>query len=401
MSNIGYLVPEFPSQTHAFFWREVSALRGLGAEVTLVSTRRPPADACRHDFAARAREQTHYVFPPRWARTLATLARRPLRSTRALGYALGLVESSLARRLRTVALLPSAAELLAVAKERGIDHIHVHSCADAAHLAALCRILGGPAYSLTLHGDLPVYGTDHRAKARRAAFVSCVTTPLQRQLVEQVGLSPDNAPVIWMGVDTERFQDAGKREPRRGALRFVTVARLNPTKAHRHALAAMRKARDAGVELQYTIAGDGPERERIEEEVARHDLAAQVTLTGTVSESDVLTLLQTCDAFVLPSVGLGEAAPVSVMEAMACGMPVVCSRIGGTPDMITDGVDGFLVEQGDEQGIADRLTLLANDVGLRARIGAAARARAVDLFDARSTSARLLARIAAAHPTSP
>src|SRR5205807_1839053 len=128
---------------------------------------------------------------------------------------------------------------------------------------------------------------------------------------------------------------------------------------------------------------EGPYRTEIEEEVRRLGLADRVTMTGTMSEEAVLKLLREVDAFVLPSVGLGEAAPVSVMEAMACGLPVVCTIIGGTPNMITHGVDGLLVPQADEQALADSIMLLARDPDARRRLGQAARQRAVDCLVSR------------------
>ena len=118
-------------------------------------------------------------------------------------------------------------------------------------------------------------------------------------------------------------------------------------------------------------------------------------MTGTMSEAAVLELLQQADAFVLPSVGLGEAAPVSVMEAMACGLPVICSIIGGTPDMIRTGVDGLLIKQADEAALAEAMVLLAENVEERRRLGQAARERAVQFFDSRATARRLLEAIQA------
>jgi colanic acid/amylovoran biosynthesis glycosyltransferase len=372
-TKIGYVVPEFPGQTHIFFWREVVALREAGTEVTLLSTRRPPDDACRHAFAAEARKETHYVFPPRIVRSIVALLRRPIRSIRAASYALGLRESPLKRRLRILALLPCAAEMLEVSRERGLSHIHVHSCADAAHLAAMCRLLGGPTYSLTLHGDLAVYGTDHASKMRHAKCVTAVTAALRRQIVDQVGLPPERVPVIWMGVDTRRFNPPAQRDGEPGRLHVLTVARLNVNKGHRYALAAIRRVVDEGIDIRYTIVGEGPDRAQIESEVKRLNLQDRVTLTGTQSEDAILELLRRVDAFILPSVGQGEAAPVSVMEAMACGLPVICSIIGGTPDMITTGVDGILTPQAGENEIADALRLLAGNVAERTRLATAAR----------------------------
>ena len=91
--------------------------------------------------------------------------------------------------------------------------------------------------------------------------------------------------------------------------------------------------------------------------------------------------------------GLGEAAPVSVMEAMSCGLPVICSRIGGTPDMISDGIDGFLTPQADEEAIFAAISQLADDLALRKRLGDAARARAEREFDHVAMAKQLLNHI--------
>ncbi len=391
--SIGYLVPEFPSQTHVFFWREILALRQAGVLVHLISSRRPPAGACRHEFAEEAARQTYYLYPPRFFRAFGALMLRPLRTLKALRYVFGLRESPWKKRLKYCGALLCAADLLAHARERGYRHLHVHSCADTAHIAALCHILGGPTYSLTLHGDLPVYGTDHLSKMAGASFVACVTAPLRQQVRDQVGLPDERTGVLWMGVDTDAFRSDEARTYEPNRLHIVTVARLNAMKGHGHALAAMRQAVDRGCDVRYTIAGEGPHRPEIEAAIGRLGLADRVQMAGTLSETAVRALLQRADAFILPSVGLGEAAPVSVMEAMACSLPVIASIIGGTPDMITHGVDGLLVAQADEQGLADALVLLANDPGQRRRLGQAARARAVQVFDTRQTARRLLEAI--------
>ena len=99
------------------------------------------------------------------------------------------------------------------ARRAGVEHVHIHSCATAAHLGALGHILGDLNYSLTLHGDLPVYGTDHRAKMQRACFVSAVTRPLQKSLEAHIGPGRPY-PLIWMGVDTDRFRPAPDRAER-------------------------------------------------------------------------------------------------------------------------------------------------------------------------------------------
>ena len=105
----------------------------------------------------------------------------------------------------------------------------------------------------------------------------------------------------------------------------------------------------------------------------------------------MLELLQGADTLALTSIQQGEAAPVAIMEAMACGLAPICSIIGGTPDMIRDGEDGFLVPQEDVAAIARATRILATDPARRAAMGTAARATAERIFDHR-TNARALCR---------
>lgn len=388
--RIGYLIPEFPAQTHAFFWREAMALESLGIEVMFLSTRRPAEYASRHAFTDAAVARTAYLFPPRAGAALRHLAARPVGTARALSYLAGLRESPWRDRLRGLAFLVAGAELARLARAAALDHIHVHSFANAAHVAALARLLDGPSYSLTLHGDLPVYGRDHAAKAARAAFLTTVTGPLAETVRAAIpGAEPA---VIAMGVDTDRFTPAPP--PPGPPLRLLSVARLNYVKGHVHLLRAMAALVGEGQDLHYVIAGDGPYRPEIEAEIARLGLNGRVEMTGSVGEERVLDLLRGAHVFALTSFGLGEAAPVAVMEAMACGLAVICSRIGGTGDMIADGTDGLLVPQQDEAAIAAALRRLA-DPDERARIGATARARAVRQFDYRARAADLAALIRA------
>lgn len=380
MARIGYLVPEWPTQTHAFFWRELSALRALGDEVVLLSTRRPDPKACQHHFAVEAHATTAYLFPPRLPTALRWLAVRPTQARAALAYIGALEESSLRQRGKVLALLLCAADLAARVEARSIEHLHVHSCADAAHVAALCHVLCGVPYSLTLHGDLPVYGVDHARKMAAAAFVVAVTRPLQQQLVQKVGLPVARAPVISMGVDTSAFQLV-PRPLMGGGLHVVTVARLHPNKGHFQVLAAVKRAREEGLDIRYSIAGEGPFRPGIEAKIKELGLSACVRMCGSIGEQEVLALLAASDLFVLASIGLGEAAPVSVMEAMATGMPVLCTKIGGTADMIHDGIDGLLVEQDDVPALLAAFRTLATDPAARARLGAAAREQACRTFD--------------------
>ena len=395
MLRLGYLVPEFPGQTHIFFWREIRVFRELGDAVHLLSTQKPSPLACRHEFAAGAISETHYLYPPSASDIAAWVATGCRGLTQVRSYLRDLSPTDLKGKVRRGALVAAAVDLLNWARRERLDHIHGHSCADSAHVLALARRMGGPPFSLTLHGDLAVYGSDHAPKMRDAAFVSAVGGHLREQL-EQIGVPAERIFVTCMGVDTTTLTSLGRdRSFTQGSLHLVTVARLNPVKGHAHAIVAIQRGLQRGLRLRYTIAGEGPHRSALLALIDELGLGSHVRLTGTLPENEVLKLLSEADAFLLPSVGHGEAWPVSVMEAMGTGLPVIASVIGATPEMISPGEDGLLVPQRDEEAILNNITLLANDVDKRRRIGEAARRTTERRFDVNATATALRNKILA------
>src|SRR4051794_11329477 len=151
-TRIGYLVPEFPGQTHTWIWRERRALEELGVEADLVSTRRPKLVV--HAWAEQAQRLTHYLVPfsRRDLREAAAALLRagPRNVGRCLLVALEVKNASIPQRLRLLALVGVAGRLAALARERGWSQLHVLSAGDAAHLAAFASYLTGIKYSLTL-----------------------------------------------------------------------------------------------------------------------------------------------------------------------------------------------------------------------------------------------------------
>ena len=119
-NRIAMLIPEFPNQTHAFFWREILAMEEAGAKVSILSTRRPAPEACPHAFREEAVARTTYLFPPRLGAVAAALLRRPGRSLRAVGYILGLQETPVLARVKLLALVLSALDLAAWCRQKSI-----------------------------------------------------------------------------------------------------------------------------------------------------------------------------------------------------------------------------------------------------------------------------------------
>ena len=376
--KLGYFVPEFPGQTHGFFWREIKHIEASGVEVRIISSSRPK-DATKHSFTVAAKSRTRYLRDLKFSEANLWL------QTAFLAFAIigsGVMQRLMGAgesRFRALMLVIFAARLKLICDQESIQHIHGHSCADVAYLLAISKIAGGPDYSVSLHGDLAVYGKGHDFKFDGAKFVACVTEALCEQVKNAVqGWSC--APVlIRMGIEPPCLSNVRKWSPS-GAIRLVTVSRLNPMKGHKYAIAAVRVLLEEGIDVTYDIIGEGEHEAEIRQQIIDSNLERSVHLIGPVANDIVATRLMEYDAFVLPSVGLGEAAPVAVMEAMSVGMPVLCSIIGGTPEMIEHGRTGYLFRQTDVDALVGIIRELALSPSLRAQTGANGKRHALENF---------------------
>lgn len=215
-----------------------------------------------------------------------------------------------------------------------------------------------------------------------------VSEDLNRWLGEVVRIPSAKTLFIKNGVDTDKYAPGGAAATdspwQPDDIVIGTVARVQDVKNHRLLVEALARLRALHPELaprvKLSIVGDGPLLPAVREQVAALGLQDAVWLPG--ARADIGALLQTFTMFALPS--LAEGTPVSMLEAMACGLPVVASRVGGIPEVVDDGVQGLLVPVGDVEALAQALARYAGDAELRAAHGRAARARVEERFSMRA-----------------
>lgn len=412
--KIGYLIPEFPAQTHNFFWRERQALQDLGLELQLISTRRPPLGLKAASWSDQAQRQTTYLFPPSPAMLRRSLLQLLQAGPRAWYTCISRVAQAqdldgkplpLRQKLRLMALLLPAAGLAYHSQQQGWRHVHVHSCADAANVAMFAAVLAPLTYSLTLHNPLSVYGPNQPQKWRSARFALVITEKIYHDVVKQLaGSLPPRLAIAPMGVDCDRFVRSQPYQAYSGTgpVRLFSCGRLNPCKGHQNLIAAVSQLRRQGLDVSLVIAGEDDQggsgyRSVLEALVRSLDLDRAVTLLGAVSEETVQQHLEQAHAFVLAS--SEEPLGVAIMESMAMAVPTIATDAGGVPELIENGVDGLLVPPGDVEALTAAIAHLLQDVALAQRLSSAGPRKIVAKFSHRRSASAIATLLAETRPT--
>lgn len=398
-ARIGYFIPEFPGQTHIFFWRERQILSEIGVETSLVSTRRPPKAISSHTWAKEAQKDTDYLAPL----TLQDLAgiviellkAGPIAWLNCLSIIARSKDTSLVQKLRLLMLVFVAAKLVRLAKVAGWNHIHVHSCADAANVAMFASILAGLSYSLSLHGPtLEVYGPNQEQKWHHAAFALAISEKLFREAKDTLGsFLPRQVLVAPMGVNLDNIKRHNPYIPwESGLCKIYSCGRLNPIKGHKDLIEMVSLLRQRGFDVCLQIAGDDEQggsgyRQELEKIIQDKEMSSYVELLGAVSEAQVRQGLEDAHLFALAS--LNEGIPVAVMEAMAMEMPVVATNVGGTSELVDDGLDAILVEPENPEEMADAIVKIMQNKELALCLSQEARKKIVAKFHHRVSAEAL------------
>jgi len=360
--RVAYLTTAYPKASHTFIRTEIRALEELGHEVHRFAIR-PVAEALVDPLDLEEEKRTtHCLAQPVATLIGAALTRalaRPAHFARALRTALALSARSERGLVRHLAYLVEACWLARVLQEREVGHVHVHFASNAAAVALLAHELGGPTFSMTVHGpgefDAPIgFSLDRKLAAAR--FVAAITSYCGAQLRRWA------APADWPKIHVVHCAvGAAYLEPSQpvdGASRSVVcVGRLTPQKGQLLLLDALAALRAEGIDLQLTLAGDGELRPALQQRIRELELEKSVTITGWVSSDEIRALLQKARALVLPS--FAEGLPVVIMEALAMGRPVVSTWIAGIPELVQPGECGWLITPGDPAALTDALREVA------------------------------------------
>jgi colanic acid/amylovoran biosynthesis glycosyltransferase len=292
--------------------------------------------------------------------------------------------------LRHLVYFAEACLLRRLLAECGARHLHVHFGTNAAATALLCRLLGGPAYSITIHGpeefDSP-QSLGLCEKIRHAAFVVAVSEFTRSQLYRWCDLADwAKIHVIRCGLDEVFLNAAAVPVPDRPKL--VNVGRLSEQKGQLLLVQAAAMLQERGCDFELVMVGEGSMRAEIEKQINDRGLSGHVRITGLLSNHEVRRELESARGLVLPS--FAEGLPVVIMETLALGRPVISTYVAGIPELVLPGVNGWLVPAGAAEPLVDAMAeLLSSSAAELDQMGRSGRERVAQWHVARTEAGKL------------
>lgn len=391
--RVGYVVKMYPRLSETFIVDEIRAVEAAGVEVSIFSLR-SPSDGHFHRDLSQVRATAHYL--PAFGSSSALAAMDIIGE---LGIEPGAVAEALdfLRRLlpnRQIGVLTQALHLSRAVHRHRLDHLHAHFMTIAAHTAYLAHLFTGVPFTVTAHAkdvfrhtvDVDIFRTV--AEAARTVVTVCDVNKsyIEDHILDGAG----RVERVYNGVFLDEPSPTGERDP--GLI--LAVGRLVEKKGFDRLIRACHLLRQRGVDFQCVLVGDGEDTDALASLVDSLGLGAEVHMAGALPRDEVLALMNRARVIAAPCLegedGNRDALPTVLLEALAVGLPIVSTRLGGIPEIVDDGVHGLLVDPGDEIGLADALQNLLTDDELWMRCRLACRPRAAARFDRSRTAIDLL-----------
>jgi glycosyltransferase involved in cell wall biosynthesis len=379
MALFAYLFERFPSFGQTFCYREVAELHRQGITPPIFSVRNPK-DEPPQDWDTRIVERVHYL--PEEKGLLDDVGRASKK--RRLSPAIIAALDEWGRRTDFLRLYQAAYVGLRL-QDLGIDHVHAHFAGMAARSAFWIAKFFPITFSFTAHAN-DIFaprkfeiGLDKLVEKARAIITE--TDYSEKFLRERFPECADRIHRVYNGLNLAEF---GRANFSSDPPLIVAIGRLIVKKGFANLIRACALLVERGRLFQCEIFGEGPLENQLLGQIEESGLKDLVQLPGPKPQHQLRERLAAANVFVLPSVPEAEGGmdnlPTVIMEAMATGLPVVSTRIGGIPEMVIDNETGFLVRPDDPVLLADAIEKVINDRSLGQKLGQAGHGRAQTLF---------------------
>lgn len=403
---IAYMMSRFPHLPETFILREMTEMERLGWDIRLYPLM-IQQQAIVHAEAERwipQAQSSAFVSPSVIKANLQTGMSKPTGVASVWAQTVTESRRSPSELVRNLALIPKAITMGRWMKQAGIVHIHAHYATYPAFAAWVINRLIGIPYSVTVHAhDIYVSQTMLATKLRPAAAVIAISDYNREFLAKHAGeWIRAKTHVVHCGIRPDKYAPRSTMAAVSSRFEIISTGSLQEYKGHRYLIDACAILRDRGLAFRCRIIGGGEDRETLQQQIETLGLHSFVELMGPQSEHQVMALLPTADCYAQASVvtasGKMEGIPVALMEALACGLPVVATNISGIPELVRHQETGYLVPPTDPVALADMLMHIAEHREDAHRLGSQGRELVLTEFNLPNTIAQLSQVLVAANP---
>jgi glycosyltransferase involved in cell wall biosynthesis len=390
-----YIIPVFPWRGNVFEQNELMGLLKVGVPLRIFSCRWVNVATEMNEFARPLLEFTEYFD---WRCAIAGLARAIRNRPAALIKILLLTLRGCLNPLFAPRVLGAFLYTLHLYRTSAgrFDWVHADFGGNSASVGLFLSIMTSTRFSYKVHAydiysrSLHILDPLRRIKARAAQIILSEHADGKKAYCDQTKVSPHKVFVHYSCVRADVLtpaQESAKPE------QVLALGRLVKKKGFDVLIRAVADLQSKGVHVSVKINGCGPEKKRIEALINLLHLRDSVELGGAYDNDQLVSMLAGAGMLVMPSVidgsGDRDGVPTVIYEAMACGVPVIASAIGGIPEVVCDARNGLLVEPGNVQDLALAINRMISDTALRRQLGEQARRDILERYDYRDAAERM------------
>ena len=362
--RLAYFTNTYPRATDTFIRREVLGLRARGLDVLTYSVRKSDAAHDVEEEVISEKNNTQYLLPFNILGLILSniklFFKTPVRYLQVLSLAFKTKRPGFKGFLLQVAYFLEATALAKLLSTDKIEHLHNHLGDNSGTVTLLAAKLIDIPYSISIHGPHIFFDALHWAldvKTEHAKFIACIGYFCTSQMMLYTDKQYwSKFQIIRCGVNLEQFEYT---PPDRKAQKMVYVGRLSSEKGVPVLFKSIEILKSHQYTLELTLLGDGEDRQFLENLAQEMQISELIKFGGFVDQKDIVKILRASDIFVLPS--FAEGIPVALMEAMAMGIPVIATHVGGVSELVVDQITGQVVSPADANGLANAIAHYADN----------------------------------------
>ena len=366
--KLGYIMSRFPHLPETFILREMIEMERLGWEIALyplILQEQAVVHPAARPFLARA-HKLPFLSASLITANIRTFFNHPLRYLSLGAQVIRENRTSFKFLVRALVVFPRSVQIAKLMQQEGVQHIHAHYATHPALAAWIIHNLTNIPYSITVHAhDIFTEKAMLAIKLKGAVFIVAISEFNRNYLASQIGeWVRQKTEVIHCGVLPENYLSHSDSTPD-GIFEILNIGSLQPYKGQKYLIEACARLHQNGIPVRCCIVGSGELLSELGTQISALGLEDIVKLTGPRTQEEIAQLLPKANCYVQPSIitstGKMEGIPVSIMEAMACAVPVVATSISGVPELVQNQKTGLLVPPKDINALTNAIASIYND----------------------------------------